>query len=713
MRDQGVQISRGNWEIHYNPLEAALVCSHGKSGATLSGILAFRVADSAWRIDASRDAVADRLALVDTNDNVQGYVTFLTEEDRLNLLVLHRTAQSYGGQLALAGTLSLPGTPFPCRTQAPAASDVIQFASGQADSALNDSIFDCESDTAVRLLGGAVALNSTSNASFEVRLTANIHDASCSTLGLIVMQDYYRSRYVPYYAPIDRSRCPSAPTGWMSWNVYFDQAGSRENLDEARIGAEKLKPFGMEFWSIESWQGNSDKLPVSTFHNLNLSCHPGQFPEGMKWLADEIRSLGFRPGIWTAPFGTGNAEFYEEHKNWFLHRADGTPFTNWCGKYLLDPSQPEVREHMRKMHRKMAQEWGYEFFKIDGMSGRSHGYSAHFFERPEVQAAFARSCPNPFELCAETLREGIGPEAVFLACQGHYSGPEARVADASRIGGDIVAPNKASTWHNILSQAKATVNQLFVHGIVFYNDPDTILVGDYHLLEQARVTATIVSLPGQLMFAGDKLAGLGEERMRMLQQALPVCDVHAMDLFPIFALRPVWDLKVSRPFGAWDVVALFNWGDQDELIGTELADLGLPADREYLAYEFWENEFKGTVSGRLETKVPARGVRLFAVHPCQGVPQFISTDRHITQGATSLLDQSWDNERLELRLALKLVPQYPTVLRIHVPGGYAVAEATSDNGDVESHQEGSLLNLGMLSEPGGESRVSIRFRRNG
>ena len=47
-------------------------------------------------------------------------------------------------------------------------------------------------------------------------------------------------------------------------------------------------------------------------------------------------------------------------------------------------------------------------------------------------------------------------------------------------------------------------------------------------------------------------------QMRLLQQCLPVCDVRPLDLFPIFEMSPVWDLKVSRPFGNWDVVSLFN-----------------------------------------------------------------------------------------------------------------------------------------------------------
>jgi hypothetical protein len=43
----------------------------------------------------------------------------------------------------------------------------------------------------------------------------------------------------------------------MSWNTYFDRATAEDNLAEAWIGQKQLQPFGCEFWSIESWQGNS------------------------------------------------------------------------------------------------------------------------------------------------------------------------------------------------------------------------------------------------------------------------------------------------------------------------------------------------------------------------------------------------------------------------------------------------------------------------
>ena len=300
----------------------------------------------------------------------------------------------------------------------------------------------------------------------------------------------------------------------------------------------------MEFWQIEAWQDNSYDWPVRNYRNLTLKAEPKKFPHGMKWLAGQIRQAGFRPGIWTVPWGTGDDNFYREHRDWFLHDAKGQPFQNWAGRYMLDASLPEVRRHMEETHRIMSADWGYEFFKTDGIS-----FAVRMFEREDVRAAFHRPCAEPFRLSMEALRRGIGADRILLACAGHYMGPEVAYADASRIGGDLVARNEKPSWKGYLSQARVTLAQLFTHNLIWYNDPDTLMVGEAAPIGMARVATTIVALPGQLTFVSDKIHELPPARMRLIQQALPVCDVRPLDLVPILDLKPVWDLKLRRSFG--------------------------------------------------------------------------------------------------------------------------------------------------------------------
>lgn len=713
-----VSVGVGGWQAGFDPAASTLECRHADANVTLKGKLSFyAVRDGkriAWTVQPARDSVPQRLALVDERNDAQGYVAFHGDGGRLSITVFQRPPQLYAGELRFEPELQLGADAFACRTRLSQGNSVVQMASGAADSLLNDSVFDPDRDLVLRFTGRRVTLTTAPGTPpvFHAMLTAAPEESEGAAITLELTRDYYRSRYVPHYRRVDRKRCPSPPTGWMSWNTYFDTAGEKENLDEARVGAKHLKPFGLEIWSIESWQENSDRLPVSDFYNLTLQASRTQFPNGMKWLAGQIRALGFRPGIWTVPFGTGDRNYYEQHREWFLHHPDGKPMKNWCGRYALDPSQPEVRRHMEDSHRTMSADWGYEFFKIDGMSGRAAHYSAHFFERPEVRAAFKQKDGDPYPRCIEALRKGIGPDRVFLACQGHYSGPEVAWADAARLGADIVHPGQPPRWANYRDQAQMTQSQLFTHGVVWFNDPDTLLVGEAAPLGVARIAATVVGLPGQVTFFGDKLAGLPPQRMRLLQQVLPVCEVHPLDLLPIDELKPVWDLKVQRSFGSWDVVSLFNWDETPLTRRLDFAELGLDAEREYLVYEFWSGTFLGVKRGGLSMNVDSRSNALLAIHERLARPQVISTDRHIGQGAVEWMDCAWDAPRGELRCRFRLVAHDVLTAAIHVPAPYVLAQAKAEGAEVdETVQDGPLLKVRVRRAESGEAWLTAGFTK--
>lgn len=683
----------GPWLITFNQDTSVLTFRNQEQQIVVEGKLGFESGGTPWKIGLPMDNVSQRLALIDPRgENVQGYVSFQQNGGTVSMLFHHRTRQFYRGKYSFDGSVQFQPDSFACRTQAVQGERVLSLGAGLADSLLNDSIFSAEKDSLIHFFGHGLELTSKHKGLFGVKFSGAIEEASEARCGMTAETNYYKTRYVPYYTPIDRKRCPSPPTGWMSWNVYFDQAGAKENLDEAKLGKKYLQPFGLEFWSIESWQDNSPKLPVSHFYNLNLKPYAKQFPEGMKKLAQDIRDLGFRPGLWIVPYATGNPEFYKEHKDWFLHNAEGKPISTWAGVYTLDPTNEEAMKYLRKMLDIYSHDWGYEFFKIDGMSGSGPGYSAHFFERPEIRARFKDpSCKDGFEKMANLFREALGLDRVILACQGHATGPEVAMSDASRTGADIVHPNKPVGWNNLTSQAGRTLNQAFTHNIVFYADPDTLLVNTALSLEEARLSTTVVSLPGQLMFSGDKLGELPMDRIRLIQKTLPVCDVHPMNLYPYFTLLPVWDLKVRRPYLDWDVVALFNWSEEDTEVGFTFDEIGLCSDSEYALYEYWTSSYQGLAKKEFKIPVPKHGVRLLAVHKLQkGVPQFLSSDRHITQGAVDLTDLKIEKNKIVGKV--KLVENHPTTLRFLVPSGMNCKSIVSD----------SKAKLEKKTEKGGE-----------
>ncbi len=695
----------GPWFISWNAESSLITVENKDRNVVLIGAFHCENGDGPLSVIVPYDRKNNQLALVNSKGVILACISFQQNGDELSFLIHPRiTKLLYPAKFSFDGTLDFRSDGFACR-QAPRPNEkIVTLGSGGSDSRLNDSVFSPSEDLLTRFYGAGLELRTLGKGKFSI----HFEDRICGTFGLRIYKDYYKERWVPYYTPIDRKRCPSPPTGWMSWNVYFDQAGAKENLAEARLGKKYLQPFGLEFWSIESWQENSNKIPVSDFHNLDLKQHKKQFPDGMKKLADDIRALGFRPGLWYVPWGTGSTEFYKTHKDWFLHEPNGTPVKSWAGTYTLDPSHPEVRKHTREKLRIASRDWGYEFFKIDGMAYNPR-HAPYHFERPEIRSRM--KCPdsgNPYENFVRDFREAIGNDRVFLSCRGTITGPEVQFADASRIGADIVKPGRPVTWDNLTDQGFETLRRLFTHNIVYFNDPDTLLVNKALTLEEARVSATVVSLPGQMMFSGDKLAELTQERIALLQKALPVCDVYPTDLYPIETLYSVWDLKIRRSFLDWDVVAVFNWTDKTRRSGFTFNELGLDPDREYAVYEYWTDHFCGKVRTGFSIEIPAHAVRLLAVHPVQKIPQFLSSNRHITQGAVDLTGLVFDKNKKQLSGRIKLVAGCSTTLHFLLPDGWNCRKVNADV-PIKTEVKSSVLSLVLTASESKEASFVLSF----
>ncbi len=111
-------LALGAWTAQFNEDAQTLSLSHADANVQIVGTLSFEVEGQPWRIGVPRDAVADRLALLDPSGNAQGYLVFNAQGDRLEALVYHRTRQFYQGTLTFKGDVTFRDASFPCRTRA-------------------------------------------------------------------------------------------------------------------------------------------------------------------------------------------------------------------------------------------------------------------------------------------------------------------------------------------------------------------------------------------------------------------------------------------------------------------------------------------------------------------------------------------------------------------------------------------------------------------
>lgn len=475
-----------------------------------------------------------------------------------------------------------------------------------------------------------------------------------------VKTNYYRDVLgVKFYQPLDKSHFPLPPSGWCSWYYYYNRINQTEVKLNAAWLAANLKDYGAKVVQIDDgWQGSGGREGGRDWTAVN----PQHFPDGMAKLAADIKSLGLTPGLWLAPHGQSNPAFVTNHENLFLHRADGSLDSNpqrWEGRYLLDPSTSEALDYFRSMFKGFTQ-WGYDYFKIDGQPTVAEEYRSkkRFLKNP------AEDTDQLYRNTLTAIRGAIGPDRYLLGCWG-IPLEGAGIMNGSRTGGDVVLG-----WGGFQVALRPTMDYYYLHNIVWYCDPDVLLVRPPLTLDQARVWATLEGLTGQALMSSDRLPDLSPERVELLRCVYPATDIRPLDLFPSERNKRIWDLKIAHLGRNYDVVGVFNFDtDMAEQILLKWKDLGLPGDKPVHVFDFWNQEYLGAWSAGMAVDAAPTSCRVLTLLPDDGRIQLISTSRHITQGWVDLVSLSQNVAGNTFNGTSKLIKNDPYELRFVFPRG--------------------------------------------
>ena len=162
--------------------------------------------------------------------------------------------------------------------------------------------------------------------------------------------------------------------------------------------------------------------------------------------------------------------------------------------------------------------------------------------------------------------------------------------------------------------------------------------------------------------------------------------------------------------GDYNVVALFNWEDEAKSISFTTEELGIDSDAEYVLYEFWTQKSFGTIKGNFAMDIPAHSVRLLAMHKEKAVPQWISSDRHITQNAIELKEYKWKTDSRTLEGKIHLIGTFPLTMHLHVPVDYSFSKAECTGAECSAKQEtNNILAVTFKSDKTGDYPFRIRF----
>jgi len=512
------------------------------------------------------------------------------------------------------------------------------------------------------------------------------------------------------WADLAAERCEprdweDAAIGWTghSWVDVF----SVENTEEAMLRnaaaiRRRLDGFGIEYvWNSIC---NITDFAVGDWLNWNYE----RFPHGPHYLAAGLRGFGLKWAMWIGPFWMCSVlkDKLEEFHDAILKDPDGSykvvhPKWHYAayGKpvgekppvnYGLDPSHPKTINHVKKAL-EVFRAWGVRWYMWDFL----HTAAGNIAEIPyfDHYDKSLVSGPETYHHALKIWRDVIGDDTYVLTAVGpplHQAG----IAEATRTGADFgegrpITPGcgeyPATSVFNTISHAHgprwAIRNQAafyYAHRKLFICESGNVLTVDSPIpVEYARMHATIHAMSGGGSMIGDDIDRMDEDRLDLIKKTLPRSKAVAfpVDLFDAVGedMPKMFLRRIAKPWGSFDVLAVYNCTEDLLRLPLELARLGLKPDADYLVWEFWNCRYLRRTRGTFEAVVPPESVRVFRFVEDLGVPVLLGTDMHIMMGEMEIDECRWDaNSRTLSGRALRPAGERGNVF-FHAPANVRLA----------------------------------------
>ncbi len=518
---------------------------------------------------------------------------------------------------------------------------------------------------------------------------------------------YQRHRGLTEYRPWEYQPWPRSVAGWSSWYAYFDKVTEQDIHRTADVLGEVLRPFGYSVLQIDDgYQRSPIGLPANWL-NTNE-----RFPGGLDSLRRYISARGLEPGIWT------NVSFQdrvpaETHPQWFVRTADGRPARgNWIG-YIMDGSSAGVMDSLVTPVYRALRAMGWDYFKLDALRHlRYEGYNSH----AEFFTARGLDREAVFREVVRQVRIALGEGAYLLACWGIR--PELiGLVDGMRVGDDGFGYGSFAEYNSF-------------NNVVWRNDPDHI---EIHQPDGYRA-ATLTTLTGSVLMLTDRPEVYRTDRVEAARRTAPVLFTRPQQLYDVDPSRssrlaeagsqlsgsgprpfdadqrevvPLYQLDIARSFGQWTVLAR----TRDEPSAIPLAELGLSADSDYVAFEYWTRTVLGVVRDTLRPGPidPRFGVQVICLRLRVAHPQLLGTSRHVTCGGPDLQDVSWKDGVLSG--TSELVAGDPYEIYLNEPAGFRFGGVDGGGARVTGQAaDGPTRVIRLESERGGVVRWKVRYR---
>jgi hypothetical protein len=176
-------------------------------------------------------------------------------------------------------------------------------------------------------------------------------------------------------------------------------------------------------------------------------------------------------------------------------------------------------------------------------------------------------------------------------------------------------------------------------------------------------------------------------------------------------LASLWAFHIQTAAGNWCVLLRIATIPLRPCT-VQLADLGLPACGEFVAFAFWRRAFLRTVSGSITVPELDLGCcQVIAVRPKLDRPQMLATSRHVSMGAVSVHEQKWEDSVLTLKLGA--IPDTAETFWFHVPNGWNMESAWTEGADLsEPSSDGDTVSF-TVNFRSRQVTITIKWKKTG
>lgn len=514
-------------------------------------------------------------------------------------------------------------------------------------------------------------LNSLEHSSAEDQVELSLPVASGAELSservlFSLATDYHRQleTYGSLIRKIHQARISAPPLmGWWSWTAYYFGLNEGAALTNAQWEAEHLKSLGYNIFHID--EGYQYARGEYITPNATL------FPQGLAPLEYKVRGLGLTPAIWTAPFEISERSWvYQNHPDWLVKNAKGQPIhagtvvDNKDQLFVLDTTNPEAQEYLRKTYSTLVNNWGIHSIKMDFMDDSLiEGY----YHEPNTTALEAQ------RIGLKIIRDTVG-DNVYLDKDGSAMLNPVGYVDYGRISQDT-----GHTFDASKEAAPGIAARYYMNRNFFVADPDAFTVSTQTIddqswheshkpatLDDAKVSIALAAVSGGMFEIGDALPTLSKapERLALIQNqdlinmirlgkaSIPL---DLMNFAPEDGQPSIFFLKEDD---RQSILTVFNWTDKERDHSIDLATAGLPTTGQYAVTDVLDNQKSATVaSGALAFHQPPHSVRVFKIvdahvpavapafkmeHPSGGDAGSALTFAAHSQGGDAVLSYHWD-----------------------------------------------------------------------